>query len=380
MYDYLRMNVQYKKVTFGTYIRNLRLYHGIGLRELARQLGISAPYLSDLEKDKRCAPRVDLVRDIAKILGANVQNIYDLAGKSRGTIATDIEELLVTKPEIVALLRSANFFRLTNQQILEIKGTMASLNTGVIIIAAGLGSRLKKYTEKLPKCMLDFAGKTLLQRQIEAFNKNGLNNISVIRGFEKEKINYPDLTYFENINYKTNNILNSLMYAEDALNEHVIVSYSDILFEKEVVERLLKSEHDISIVVDIDWRGYYINRKDHPINEAENVIFDVNNNVVEIGKILTGKHDVHGEFIGMLKFSPRGSEIFKKHFHRAKDLYWNKPFQRAETFQKAYITDIIQDMSDLGVPIHCVIIERGWKEIDTEEDYKNALKAFNEEL
>ena len=374
------MTVQNKKKTFGTYIRSLRQYRGFGLRELARQLGISAPYLSDLEKDKRGAPPVDLVRAIVKILDADSENIYDLAGKSRNTIASDIEDLLIAKPEIVSLLRSANFFNLSKQQILEIKETMTSLNTSVIIIAAGLGSRLKKYTDNLPKCMLDFAGKTLLQRQIEAFKINGLNKISVIRGFKKEKLNYPDLTYFENKEYKNNNILNSLMYAEEALNGHVIVSYSDILFEKEVVKRLMESEHDISIVVDIDWRGYYINRKDHPINEAENVIFDANNNVVEIGKIHTGKHDVHGEFIGMLKLSPRGSEIFKKHFHRAKDLYWNKPFQRAKTFQKAYITDIIQDMTDLGVPIHCVIIERGWKEIDTEEDYKNALKTFEEKI
>jgi L-glutamine-phosphate cytidylyltransferase len=372
------VTVQNNKKTFGTYIRSLRLYRGFGLRELARQLGISAPYLSDLEKDNRGAPPVDLVRAIVKILDADSEKIYDLAAKSRNAIASDIEDLLMAKPEIVSLLRSANFFSLSKQQILEIKETMTSLNTSVIIIAAGLGSRLKKYTDNLPKCMLDFAGKTLLQRQLEAFKINGLNKISVIRGFKKEKINYPDLTYYENKEYKDNNILNSLMYAEEALNGHVIVSYSDILFEKEVVKRLMESEHDISIVVDIDWRGYYINRKDHPINEAENVIFDANNNVVEIGKILTEKHDVHGEFIGMLKLSPRGSEIFKKHFHRAKDLYWNKPFQKAKTFQKAYITDIIQDMSDLGVPIHCVIIERGWKEIDTEEDYKNALKSFEE--
>ena len=374
------MTVQHKKTTFGAYIRSLRLSRGIGLRELARQLGISAPYLSDLEKDKRGAPRPEFVRTIVKILDADSENIYDLAGKSRNTIASDIEDLLIAKPEIVSLLRSVNFFNLSKQQILEIKETMTSLNTSVIIIAAGLGSRLKKYTDNLPKCMLDFAGKTLLQRQIEAFKINGLNKISVIRGFKKEKINYPDLTYFENKEYKNNNILNSMMYAEEALNGHVIVSYSDILFEKEVVKRLMESEHDISIVVDIDWRGYYINRKDHPINEAENVIFDANNNVVEIGKIHAVKHDVHGEFIGMLKLSPRGSEIFKKHFHRAKDLYWNKPFQRAKTFQKAYITDIIQDMTDLGVPIHCVIIERGWKEIDTEEDYINALKSFEEEV
>lgn len=374
------MTGQHKKISFGTYIRSLRLLRGFGLRELARQLGISAPYLSDLEKDKRGAPPVDLVRTIGKILDADAEKIYDLAGKSRNTIASDIEDLLIAKPEIVSLLRSVNFFSLSNQQILKIKESMTAFNTSVIIVAAGLGSRLKNYTDNLPKCMLDFGGKTLLQRQIEAFKTCGLNKISVIRGFKKEKINYPDINYFENKEYKNNNILNSLLYAEEALSGHVIVSYSDILFEKEVVQRLMESEHDISIVVDIDWRGYYINRKEHPINEAENVIFDANNNVLEIGKIITNKHDVHGEFIGMMKFSPRGSEVFKKHFHRAKELYWDKPFQRAKLFQKAYITDIIQDMTEFGVPIHCVIIERGWKEIDTVEDYKNALKSFEEKV
>jgi len=372
------VTVKHKETTFGSYIKTLRLNRGLGLRELARQLGISAPYLSDLEKDKRAAPRMSLIRAIKKILAADSEIIYDLAGKSRNTIASDIEHLLIAKPEIVSLLRSANFFSLSKQQILEIKATMTSLNTSVIIIAAGLGSRLKNYTDNLPKCMLDFGGKTLLQQQIEAFKTCGLNKISVIRGFKKEKINYPNLTYFENKEYKNNNILNSLLCAEEALKGHVIVSYSDILFEKEVVERLMQSEQDISIVVDIDWRDYYINRKEHPINEAENVVFDANNKVVEIGKIHTGKFDVHGEFIGMMKFSPKGSEIFKKHFHRAKELYWNKPYQRAKIFQKAYLTDIIQDMSDLGVQIHCVIIERGWKEIDTVEDYKNALKSFKD--
>ena len=374
------MTTKDKNTTFGTYLRSLRESQGISQRKLAKLLALSAPYLNDIEKDNRRAPKFEVVSNIKKILEVDSEIIYDLAGKSRNSIASDIEDQLLEKPEIVSLLRTINFFSLSERQILTIKDSMTSLNTTVIIIAAGLGSRLKKYTNDLPKCMLDFGGKTLLQRQIEAFNENGLNKISVIRGFKKEKINYPDLTYFENKEYKNNNILNSLMYAEEALNGHVIVAYSDILFEKEVVDRLMQSEHDISIVVDIDWRGYYVDRNEHPINEAENVIFDANNNVVEIGKILTNKHDVHGEFIGMMKFSPRGSEIFKKHFHRSKELFWDEPFQRAKIFQKAYITDMIQEMSDLGVPIHCVIIERGWKEIDTEEDYKNALKEFEGEL
>jgi len=259
-----------------------------------------------------------------------------------------------------------------------IKDLVTSINVKSIIIAAGLGSRLKGYTEALPKCMLMFGDKTLLQRQLDVYRHSGINNISVVRGFKKEKINYDGLHYFENTDYKNNNILNSLFYAEEAINGNVIISYSDILFDENVVTRLLESDADISIVVDIDWRGYYINRKDHPVDEAEKVIFNANNEVIKIGKVMTNKEDVYGEFIGMIKLSPRGSEIMKLHFNRAKKIFWDKPYQRAKTFQKAYITDLIQDMVDMGVSIHCVIIERGWKEIDTVEDYEKAIIEFND--
>ena len=78
----------------------------------------------------------------------------------------------------------------------------------------------------------------------------------------------------------------------------------------------------------------------------------------------------------MIKLNHRGCEILKQHFHRVKKLYWNKPFQRAKIFQKAYLTDMIQELVDIGIKVHCVIIERGWKEIDTVEDYRKALIDF----
>ena len=261
---------------------------------------------------------------------------------------------------------------------LTIKEVVSSINVKSIIIAAGLGSRLKGYTEALPKCMLMFGDKTLLERQLEVYEGCGIKDISVVRGFKKEKINYEGLNYYDNTDYHNNNILNSLFYAEEVINGNVIISYSDILFDTNVVSRLLESNADISIVVDIDWRGYYIDRKDHPIEEAEKVIFDANNEVLKIGKVITSKQDVYGEFIGMLKLSPRGAEIFKLHFNRAKKIFWDKPFQRSQIFQKAYITDLIQDMVEMGVSIHCVIIERGWKEIDTVEDYEKAIIEFKD--
>ena len=110
------------------------------------------------------------------------------------------------------------------------------------------------------------------------------------------------------------------------------------------------------------------------------MIFNSNNEVEKIGKINTGNQEVHGEFIGMIKLSDRGTEIFKEHFHRLKKIYWNKPFQRAKIFQKAYLTDFIQELVDIGIKVHCVIIESGWKEIDTVEDYKKALVGFNKKF
>ena len=47
-------------------------------------------------------------------------------------------------------------------------------------VAAGMGSRLKGHTENLPKCMLDFSGKTLIERQLLSYKECGLNNISII--------------------------------------------------------------------------------------------------------------------------------------------------------------------------------------------------------
>ena len=369
-----------KKKSFGSLIRESRIKNGFGQRELATKIGVAASYLNDIEKEKRSAPKQIVIKKISKLLKINIDTLNDLAGISKGNVAPDIGEYIENNPKIVSLIRSIKENNLDEEQIEKIENSLNKNNNKALIIAAGLGSRLKKHTENLPKCMLDFGGKTLLQRQLDSYKKCGIKDISLIRGYKKEKINYKGIKYFENTDYKNNNILNSIFYAEKVINGNIIISYSDILFDSSVVERTLDTDHDISVVVDIDWRGYYVGRKEHPISEAENVIFNSNNEVEKIGKINTGKEEVHGEFIGMIKLSNRGTEIFKEHFHRLKKIYWNKPFQRAKIFQKAYLTDFIQELVDIGIKVHCVIIESGWKEIDTVEDYKKALVGFNKKF
>ena len=371
------MNIKKK---FGSYIRELRIKRGFGQRELAEKIGIAASYLNDIEKEKRTAPKTSVIKKLSILLEANNNDLNDLAGISKKSVAPDIGEFIETNPKIISLIRTIKDNNLNDNQIDDLETSINKDITKTLIIAAGLGSRLKKHTENLPKCMLDFGGKTLLQRQLDVYKDCGINDISLIRGYKKEKINYKNIKYFDNTDFKNNNVLNSIFYAEKVINGNIIISYSDILFDSVTVKRLLNSDHDISVVVDIDWRGYYVGRKDHPITEAENVIFNSNNEVEKIGKINKGNDEVHGEFIGMIKLSDRGAKIFKQHFHRLKKIYWNKPFQRAKTFQNAYLTDMIQELVDIGIKVHCVIIESGWKEIDTVEDYKKAVHGFKKKL
>ena len=280
------------------------------------------------------------------------------------TIAPAIRLLLVFSPNWLAHVTSTGFLVHKNDHEMRPK---------VIVLAAGRGSRLKHYTSHRPKCMLPFGPKTLLEHQLAAFATNDIDKFHVVRGYCGEVIQYQGITYHENPDYMNNNVLNSLFCAESVLNGNVIVCYSDILFTADIVQALLKAEHDISIVVDTKWREYYLHRADHPLSEAEIAVITDNGLVTRIGKNFTEDTCLHGEFIGMMKLTARGAETLKSQFHSARSAFWGQPFQRAVEFQQAYITDMLQHMIDAGISVHCVTIEREWKEIDTVEDYEKAL-------
>ncbi|MFH1770963.1 MAG: phosphocholine cytidylyltransferase family protein [archaeon] len=249
-----------------------------------------------------------------------------------------------------------------------------------IIIAAGPSSRLRPITDDTPKCMLNIKGKPLLKNTIDIFFSNGIKDVSVIRGYKKEKINYEGLTYFDNDDFMDNNILHSLMHArskfEEALEtgEDVIVTYSDIWYEPSVVEKLIESDKAIASIVDTDWEEYYEGRTDHPISEAENIIMDDDKKMLKIGKHIFTENtpkDKQGEFIGLWKFTPEGIKIFLKHFDRLNaSLKMTEPYQNTKEWQKSYITDIFQEMIDKGEKLYCVPIQQGWYEFDTVQDFK----------
>lgn len=366
--------------SFGTIISQYRKRSGVSQRELARRVRIAPSYLNEIEKGERSIPSNGIVKKLARQLDVPVEAFYDVAARETLQLPPDMSNFIKSRPEALDLLRTLARHHFRRDQILSVKKNIERGFMKAIILAAGKGSRMKHMTESLPKCLaIHFGGKTLLQTQLDALKKCGISDIVVVRGYEGTKINFPKIRYVWNREYETNNILGSLMSAPEELEGDVLVSYSDIWYEESVVKKLMRSDKDIAIGVDIDWKDYYEGRKEHPIEEAENVIFDSDNRVIKIGKIGAAGVEVHGEFIGMMKLTARGCTLLKEHYQRAKLIFDGKPYQRAKEFRNAYLTDLLQDMADLGVPIHCEIIGSKWKEIDTLEDFKNVVEWLAKE-
>lgn len=102
------MDSKYK--SFGDFISRKREEQQITIREMARRLGVSAPFLSDVEKDRRNPFDIDRLEQTAAILEmdkANRDLMYDLAGKGRNSVAPDLPNYIIERSYVSAALRTA---------------------------------------------------------------------------------------------------------------------------------------------------------------------------------------------------------------------------------------------------------------------------------
>ena len=249
-----------------------------------------------------------------------------------------------------------------------------------IIIGAGRGRRLMPLTEDTPKCFAEGGGKRILDWALEAFRASGIDNVVFIGGYQIEKVRaaYPDLTFCHNAAWEQNNILASLFYAESHFGEGFVCSYADILYRSRVVQRLMDSPHDITLVVDTAWRDRYRLRTQHPEDDAEKALVD-GDRLLRVSREVSP--DVaYGEYIGVARFTPRGAETLREHYRRVLETHDGRPFQGAVSLQKAYFIHIIQDMIENGVPVHKVDTHGDYTEVDTTEDYHLAQQSWRQGL
>ena len=239
-----------------------------------------------------------------------------------------------------------------------------------IILAAGLGSRLRHLTLDRPKAMLEIDGRSLMDRQLDTFRSLGIDDITVVTGHRADRFELDGVKTRHNDDYPNNNILLSLMYARDQLVDDVIVSYSDIVYERSIVEALLEAVGDIVAVCDADWEDSYVGRTEHPVEQAENVVI-ADGLVRRIGKHLAAD-EADGEFIGLLRLSRAGADALRDTFDDVAPGHAGRPFQSAQRFEISYLTDMLQELIDRGHDVRPLMIHGGWREIDTIEDFRNA--------
>ena len=235
-----------------------------------------------------------------------------------------------------------------------------------IILAAGVGSRLRPITNEVPKCLVNVNGKSIIDYQIEAYINAGISEIVIITGHLHEKLveyvknKYSDINivFIHNADYETTNNMYSLYLAKNLISDEFIMSNADVVFSKDMVKLLIQNENESLIAVD----------KDNYNEESMKIV--VSDRVLNISKQIEEK-DAYGTSIDLYKFNKEATiEMFKEI-----DKVINKEYNLnswTEVALNSILDKIIFKPFDIG--------NRFWYEIDNHTDLEAAEAIVKEHL
>lgn len=233
-------------------------------------------------------------------------------------------------------------------------------------------------TADTPKCFAEIAGQRMLDWAVDAFRQNGVTDIAFIGGYRIETVQeaHPEFTFRHNTDWPNNNILASLMYAEDLMDEPFLCCYSDVLFTPAIVDGMLRNTDDMAVAVDTGWLTRYEHRTEHPSDDAEKVTV-ADGTVTRLHREIP-EADAYGEFIGLAKFSTAGAAALKQHYHNRREEFAGRPYREAKVFEKAYMIHLMQDMIESGSRMAHVDTPGGYIEVDTQQDFEYARNFWTE--
>lgn len=229
-----------------------------------------------------------------------------------------------------------------------------------IILAAGRGSRMKELTDERPKCLVELHGKSLLDYQLQALNAAGIYDIAIVTGYKRELLTNRALFEFHNPRWAVTNMVSSLACAHEWLGiESCIVSYSDIFYEASAVTSLIESNSNIALTYDPNWLALWQQRFGNPLFDAETFQINSNECLLEIGNKPKTIEEVQGQYMGLLRFSPKGwAEIL-----RIRSLLTLKECDQM------HMTGTLQKVIDAGNTEVAAIAYKGkWGEVDSAQD------------
>lgn len=241
-----------------------------------------------------------------------------------------------------------------------------SIQMKAVILAAGIASRLRPLTDTTPKCLLKIGERCLLERAFDALIQNGFDEFIIVTGYRQQQIvdflqaHYPtqDITFIYNDRYEsTNNIYSLWLTRSYTDGQEILLLDSDIVFDPQIVEKLLHSDKDDILA---------LNRHELGAEEIK-VIVDDAQKVVEISKVCSIS-DAIGESIGIEKMS---AEYTKALFRELEimittegldNIFYERAFERLiPQGYSFYVMDTTEFFS---------------AELDTVEDFQQAQKLI----
>ncbi len=294
-----------------------------------------------------------LMRSALSVMQKTAAKIYE---------TESIIEVEDTIAPIVEVFRLQNDSELQEAEKLYLK-TSETKEIQAIILAASRGVELGELTENIPKAMLKINDKPLIEKMLNLFYERGIKNISIIRGYKKETLNFPNITYYDNDNYASTDELESLNLAKDKIKGNCIISYGDILYRKHVLSDLMDEDGDIVIVADTNaQRRQYITRSDfvtcsRPYTKEYDEL-PVFLESIEFKELLPGEN-IDGEWIGVLKSNKIGSEAIAASLNELS----GKP-----GFKKMKMTNLLSDLIAKEIKIKVIYINGHWLDIDNLKD------------
>ncbi len=233
-----------------------------------------------------------------------------------------------------------------------------------IILSAGQGSRLLPLTANLPKCLIEFSGKSLIAWQVDALFENGITEIDVVTGFMTEAVEAElsqlcraDLTITTRFNpfYKVADNLGSCWIAREAMGQDFVILNGDTLVSQEIVAQVLQP-HDWPIAVTVDVKPHY--------DSDDMKVSRVDDQLNAIGKTLSAAQS-NAESIGFLAFRGEGATLFRD----TVDAFMRTPAGVENWYLK--IIDAIAPSGKVGT----VSIEgMEWGEVDFLNDIEEVTK------
>jgi L-glutamine-phosphate cytidylyltransferase len=241
-----------------------------------------------------------------------------------------------------------------------------------IFLAAGKSSRIYEKIKK-PKSLIKINNTFLLERLIINAKDSGAEEIYVVTGFQKEKISEAlkkhKIKFIHNKRYQSKDMLYSIYLALKKIKGDLIISYTDITYEKKILKKLNNSKNNhILVPVLKNWKNVWKKRNKNIFEDGESLNFDKKSQkIIEIGKkIKKGSVPTH-QFMGIIKI-PDGE--------RKKIL---KILKSKKIISKMQTTDFLNHLIFKKMIIKYVNFTGKWFEFDDIEDfnhYKNDNSKF----